>query len=120
VVAREGRNPASPLYPYFTHDAGEALDKLNRIEAGRLIRRAEVLIRVEGGETHRYRAFLNTADRKYQPTGTVMSKRAMRDEVLGRMRTDIEVMTARYEKYASIPEVLGVLTALRRWLKEHS
>ncbi len=119
VVKVEGRNPTSALYPYFTHNGKEALDKLNRIEAGRLIRRAQVLIEVEGGEVRRVRAFLHTADKQYQPSGPALSRKRMREEILERMKLDIQILTNRYDKYSAISEVSDALLQLRRWLKDH-
>lgn len=119
AVVTAARNPASSLYPYLTHDAAEALDKLNLIEAGRLIRRAEIVLTVEGGETHRVRAFLNVPGQGYRNTATTLSRREMREQVLGRMKADVEVMTNRYERYASIAEVSSGVKMLRRWLKAH-
>ncbi len=119
TVAREGARKSSPLYQFFTHSPGDALRKLNRIEAGRLIRRAEVIIEVEGGEVHKYRAFLHTDTKQYQPTGIAMSRKDLREQVLGRMQSDIQIMIGRYEKYASIAEVDGAIKLLRRWLKAH-
>jgi hypothetical protein len=120
VVAVEARNPASALFPYFTHDPGDALRKLHRIEASRLIRRAEIVLEVEGGEVQRIRAFpFVNADKKYQPAGNVFSRGVMREEVLGRMRSDVDLFVSRYEKYSSIPEVGAAIKQLRRWLKLH-
>lgn len=117
AVTIAAKDPDSALYQHFTHDPQEAIGKLNLIEASRLIRRAKILITLEGGETRYVRAWLHTSS-GYQPTARVMSNGAMRDEVLARMRNDIEVMSARYSRYADIPEIADAMKMLRRWLKE--
>lgn len=120
AVVTAARNPASVLHPYLTHDPSEALDKLNLIEAGRLIRRAEIVLTIEGGETHRVRAFLNVPGQNYRSTATVMSRKDMREAVLARMQADVQVMVGRYDRYSGIPEVSTAMKELRRWLKAHS
>lgn len=119
VVAVEARNPASPLHAYFEWDDEAAASAFRVEQARRLIRRAEIVLTVEGGETRQVRAFLHSGERGYRSTATVMSKKAMREDVLARMRSDIEIMTARYERYATIPEVSTAMKALRSWLKSH-
>lgn len=118
-VLNEAKRPSSPLHAYFTWDDGDAAHQYRLIQAGTLIRRAEVFITLEGGEVVRHRAFLHTDDHGYQPTARVMSNAEMRAKVLARLHSDMEVMITRYEKYSHLAEVKDAIAQLRRWMKRH-
>lgn len=120
AVLAAARNPASVLHGAFEWDDSAAAEQYRLIQAARLIRRFYLTLEVvEDGKPRRLRAFLNTS-KGYQPTPTVMSNKRLREEVLARMRSEVEVMAARYERYSSIVEVGEFTKQLRRWLKDHT
>jgi hypothetical protein len=118
AVEKEARNPRSALHRYFEWDEAEGAYKYRLIQAGSLIRRATVLLTFEES-TVRVRPFLHTQEQNYQPTHRVLNNKAMRTQVLERMRSDFEFFMRKYEKYENIAGVSGPLKELRAWYKEH-
>ena len=117
-VERAGRNPSSPLHPFFTWDDARSA-YLHRLQEAReliccIVERDEDIL-----EGKPFRAYLNTrtgfeANSAYRPVRVVLSNKKFREAMLKSALSQAEAWRRRYEIFEELATIFSAIKATRR------
>lgn len=112
-VVEAARDETSPLHAHFTWDDSEAAHQFRLMEARKLI---QVHVTILPGSSEPVQAWVSlrtdrVAGGGYRPIAQVMSRKALRDQLIAEALADLETWR---RKYATLKELADIFAAMDR------
>ena len=113
----QARNPESPLYETITHDKDAAIEKLNKIEAGHILR-CLITIEITEGKPREMPTLQNVSEHggEYTRTEIVMGNADARKIAL---KEALEQLSWFKKKYAALKELASIFAEIDKLVDDN-